>query len=104
MPTKRVPQYISRRPFTVLFLIGMATFLLLAARSEVNDQHIKANTARVERAVADQCQDRLAAAQSTNRVLDQLIAVNRANTSVPATEIRDRIALYAATKVPVLPC
>ena len=69
----------SRFTVTALFLIGMLTFLLLAWRSEINDEHIKDNTARIEAAQYAQCAANRAQLAKFNVLRRDVIALERVN-------------------------
>lgn len=94
----------ARRPAAFLLVILVAVFTFLAIRSEINDRAIDKNSERLESVIVTQCEDRNTAAMATNKVLDKLIAVNQTVTTLPAAEIRDRIALYNSVKVPIVNC
>lgn len=95
--TEHIQHFASRFQLTIVFIIVMLAWTLLAYRSEVNANRI-ANTTFI------QCQETNKAAEGTNAVLNALIAVVTKTKSIPDAEKADRIKKYQAVLVPTITC
>lgn len=94
---EHVQKFASRFQVTIVFIIIMLAFTLLAYRSQVNQN-------RIANSVYQQCKANNRAADGTNAVLDSLIAAVTITKSLPDAEKADRIKKYQAVMVPMLTC
>ena len=65
------------RAILIIFVLITAVFTYLAVRSEINDRHIQANAARIERIIRDDCVTNRVQLEKVNHLRQAIIEIEQ---------------------------